>query len=261
MTESLFVHVADGIGTLVFNRPQVFNALDESMILAFRQRCEDFADDRMIRCVVLRGEGPAFLAGGDVALFHERVDELPALIRRLARELHFGVLALRRMPKPVIASVHGAVAGAGLSLMVACDLAIAADNARFSFAYSRIGASPDGGGSYFLSRLLGQRKALELALCSTPIDAQGALQLGLVNRVVAAVDLVQETVNWAAQLAQGPTAAFAETKRLIEMAGTTSLEQQLEEEAQAFSRCAATQDMREGIRAFVEKRTPRFQGH
>jgi 2-(1,2-epoxy-1,2-dihydrophenyl)acetyl-CoA isomerase len=210
--------------------------------------------------VILRGEGAAFLAGGDVALFHRRLDELPALILRLAREFHYGVLALARMPKPVIGAVHGACAGAGMSLAAACDLVIAADDARFTLAYSRIGASPDGGGSYFLTRALGMRKAMELALLSEPIDAQQAAAIGLVNRVVPAERLGDETRALAKRLAAGPGIALAETMRLLAIAPENSLEQQLEEEAQAFARCARSEDMREGVSAFVEKRKPVFRG-
>ena len=260
MSASILVDVADGIATLAFNRPAVYNALDEDMILAFRGHCESLAEDASVRCVVLRGEGAAFLAGGDVALFHRRRAELPGIILRLARELHFGVLALRRMPKPVLASVHGAVAGAGLSLTCACDLVIAADDARFTFAYSRIGASPDGGGSFFLARILGTRKALELAMLSEPLDAPTALRLGLVNRMVPLPALGTETAKLARHLADGPTLAYAETKRLIDSAPEHSLETQLEAEAQAFARCARSEDMGEGVAAFVEKRAPQFRG-
>lgn len=260
MSAKVFVDIADGIATLAFNRPAVYNALDEDMIVAFRSHCESLADDATVRCVVLRGEGAAFLAGGDVALLHSRRAELPAMILRLARELHLGVLALRRMPKPVLASVHGAVAGAGLSLMCACDLAIAADDSRFTFAYSRIGASPDGGWSYFLSRMLGTRKALELALLSESLDAAAALKLGLVNQVVPLTILGEETATLARRLAAGPTLAYAEIKRLIDAAGENSLEMHLEVEAQAFARCAGSADMSEGVAAFVEKRAPRFLG-
>ena len=260
MSEKIAVRVADGIALLAFNRPASLNALDEEMIIALRAHCEALADDASVRCVVLRGEGAAFLAGGDVAFFHARLDELPRLVRGLARELNFGVLALRRMPKPVLASVHGAVAGAGVSLMAACDLVIAADDCRLTLAYSRIGASPDGGATHFLARSLGPRKALELALLSEPIDAQTALRIGLVNRVVPAAQLAHETQTLARRLAAGPTVAYAETKRLVEAAGENSLEAQLDAEAEAFARCAATADMREGVTAFVEKRKPVFKG-
>ena len=260
MSATIEVRIADDIAEMIFNRPASLNALDAQMIRAFRRHCEVLADDASVRCLVLRGAGPAFLAGGDVAYFHRHLDELPELVRRLARELHYGVAALRRMPKPVLGSVHGAVAGAGVSLMAACDLVIAADDCRFTLAYSRIGASPDGGATYFLARSLGPRRALELALLSEPIDAATALRIGLVNRVVAAALLPQETQQLARRLASGPTAAFAETKRLLEISQGNSLESQLDAEADAFARCAGTEDMREGVSAFVEKRKPEFKG-
>lgn len=260
MSDKLRTIVDGAVATIVFDRPQVRNALDDEMILAFRASCERVAAEDAVRCVVLRGEGAAFLAGGDVAMFRSRLDELPALSLSLARELHGGILALRRMPKPAIASVHGAVAGAGVSIMAACDLAIAADDARFTAAYSAIGTSPDGGASAFLSRCLGPRRALEFLLLSEPVDAARALAMGLVNRVVPAGDLAAHTKALAARLAAGPTRAYAETKRLVDAAAEASLEAQLEAEAQAFSRCAASADMREGVSAFVEKRRPDFRG-
>jgi 2-(1,2-epoxy-1,2-dihydrophenyl)acetyl-CoA isomerase len=164
------------------------------------------------------------------------------------------------MPKPVLASVHGAVAGAGVSIMAACDLAIAADDARFTAAYSAIGTSPDGGASYFLSRCLGPRRALEFLLLSEPVDAADALRLGLVNRVVPAAELGAATQRLATRLVRGPTRAYAQTKRLIDEAAVAPLEKQLEAEALAFSRCAGSDDMREGIAAFVAKRRPSFRG-
>lgn len=260
MSEKILVRREGALATIVFNRPQVLNALDDEMILAFREACERVAAEDAIRCVVLRGDGPAFLAGGDVAMFAANVGELPRLSLALARELHFGILALRRMPKPVIASVHGAVAGAGVSIMAACDLAIAADDARFTAAYSAIGASPDGGASYFLSRCLGPRRALEFLLLSEPVDAAAALRVGLVNRVVPVADLCEATQKLAARLAAGPTRAYAETKRLIDESADAPLERQLESEAMAFGRCAGSADMREGIAAFVAKRRPSFKG-
>lgn len=260
MSDKIVVHRQEGIATLAFNRPEVLNALDDEMILAFRAACEGVAAEESIRCVVLRGEGAAFLAGGDVAMFAANVGELPRLSLALARELHFGILALRRMPKPVIASVHGAVAGAGVSIMAACDLAIAADDAKFTAAYSAIGTSPDGGASYFLSRCLGPRRALEFLLLSEPVDAAAALRIGLVNRVVSAAGLTAATQKLAERLARGPTRAYAETKRLVDEAAEAPLERQLESEAMAFGRCAASADMREGIAAFLAKRRPDFRG-
>jgi len=156
--------------------------------------------------------------------------------------------------------VHGAVAGAGVSVMAAADLALAAEGTKFSLAYSRIGASPDGGSTYFLPRLLGTRRALEMMLLADTFDAQAALRLGLVNWVVGAGELAAETAKLAGRLAQGPTAAFAETKRLVNRSYEQPLPAQLEAEMEAFARCAVTRDFAEGVTAFVEKRKPLFKG-
>ena len=149
MSSSVLYAVADSVATITFNRPQVMNALDAETIIAFRAACERVELDEAARVVVLRGAGPAFLAGGDVATFKDNLADFSHKVIGLAGEMHSGVLALRRAPKPVIASVHGAVAGAGMSIMMACDLVIAAEDTQFNMAYSRIGTSPDGGASCF----------------------------------------------------------------------------------------------------------------
>lgn len=261
MSDSVIYSVADGIATIVLNRPQVMNALDARMIVQLREAAERAEHDAQARAVVIRGEGPAFLAGGDVAMFHANLDRMPALVREGASELHRAILALRRAPKPVLASVHGAVAGAGMSVMAAADLAIAADGTKFTMAYSRLGTSPDGGATYLLPRLVGLRKALELILLSDTIDAREALGLGLVNRVVGAEQLAAETAGIAHRLARGATAAFAEIKRLVSQAYDQTLAAQLNAEVEAFVRCAGTRDFAEGVTAFVEKRKPEFKGN
>ena len=253
--------VEESVATLTFNRPQVFNAMDADMMIQFRAAAELVQKDAAVRAVVLRGEGKAFLAGGDVALFHQRIQELPDVIVRWGREMHFAILALRRMDKPVLASVQGACAGAGFSILCAADLAVAADNAYFSLAYTRIGASPDGGSSHFLPRLVGYKKAMELTLLSSTLDAATAQALGLVNWVVPADQLVQETQRIARELAKGPTVAYGEAKRLMNQSFDRSVETQMEEELAAFAHCATTQDLAEGVAAFVEKRKPQFKGH
>ena len=257
---SVLYEVADGVATVTLNRPQVMNALDAAMIRGLREAAERLERDAAVRAAVIRGAGPAFLAGGDVAYFRANLARAPEMVREGAAELHRAILALRRAPMPVLASVHGAVAGAGVSLMAAADLAIAAEDTRFTLAYSRIGASPDGGATYFLPRLVGARKALELMLLSDAFDAQAALRLGLVNWVVSAEGLAAETGNIARRLAQGATAAFAETKRLVSEGHERPLAAQLDAEAEAFARCAATRDFAEGVTAFVEKRKPQFKG-
>jgi 2-(1,2-epoxy-1,2-dihydrophenyl)acetyl-CoA isomerase len=260
MTQSVLLAVEAGVATIAFNRPDVFNAMDGEMMIRFRAAAELAQKDPAIRAIVLRGEGKSFLAGGDVGAFHRHIAELPDLIVRWGRELHFALLALRRAPKPVLASVHGAVAGAGFSVLCVADLAVSADDARFSLAYANIGTSPDGGSTHFLPRLVGYKKAMELTLLPELFDAATAQRLGLINWVVPAAELGAHTQRIAARLAQGPSRAYAEAKRLLNQSLERSLETQMEEELQAFARCAVTGDLAEGVTAFVEKRKPVFKG-
>jgi len=260
VTDSILYSVAEGVATITLNRPQVLNALDARMIVELRAACERAEHDVTARAVVLRGAGPAFLAGGDVSFFHANLPRMPALVREGGVELNHAILALRRAPKPVLASVHGAVAGAGLSLAAAADLAIAAEGTKFTVAYSKLGTSPDGGATHFLPRLLGARRALELMLLSDAFDAQTALRLGLVNWVTSLEQLGAETEAIARRLALGATLAFGEIKRLVNESPNQPLATQLEAEIEAFERCAGTRDFAEGVTAFVEKRKPLFRG-
>ncbi len=176
-----------GVATLSFNRPEVFNAMDAEMMVQFRAAAERVERDAKRAGAGSARRGQGVRAGGDVALFHQHIEELPEAIVRWGRDMHFAILALRRMAKPVLASVHGACAGAGFSILCAADLAVAADNARFSLAYANIGASPDGGSSHFLPRLVGYKKAMELTLLPDLFDADvaqgpGACQLGRARR-------------------------------------------------------------------------------
>lgn len=260
MSDTVIYSVTDGVATILLSRPQVMNALDAKMLRGLRTATERAEQDAAARVVVIRGAGPAFLAGGDVALFHANLSRMPELVKEGAAEFHRAILALRRVPKPVLASVHGAVAGAGVSLAAAADLCIAAEGTKFTMAYSRLGTSPDGGATHTLPRLLGHRKALELILLSDAFDAQAALEMGLVNRVVPDAQLGAETEALAQRLATGPTAAYGEIKRLIYAGQDRTFAEQLEAEAGAFTRCAGTRDFAEGVTAFVEKRKPIFKG-
>lgn len=258
--QKILLEVGSAVAMITFNRPEVMNALDWDMIVRLREVCEEVQRDDGVRVVVLRGAGPAFLAGGDVAMFHANLSKLPELIVKGARELHNAILALRRMKKPVVASVHGMVAGGGMSVMLAADLVIAADDTKFTMAYSKIATSPDGGSTYFLPRLAGYKRAIELVLLSDVFDTQTAKHYGLVNFVVPAETLKAESDRLAKRLASGPTYAYGEAKTLINQSFESSMETQLEAEAQAFARCARTRDLAEGVTAFVEKRKPVFAG-
>ena len=259
MSEVVKLSVAGGVATIALNRPHVMNAMDGEMMQQLRPVAEAVEKDSAVRAVVLRGEGAAFMAGGDVAVFHRHLAELPELIVTWGREMHAAFLALRRMGKPVLASVHGAVAGAGFSLMCAADLAIAASDTRFTLAYANIGASPDGGSTYFLPRLVGYKKTMELIMLPDRFDAETARQHGLVNWVVPGDKLAEETARIAQRLAAGPTHAYAQAKRLVNQS-LDPMAAQMEQELQAFSRCARGADLKEGVSAFVEKRKPVFKG-
>lgn len=260
MMSGMLYAVSEGIATLTFNRPAVMNALDSDMLRAFRVNCERAAADPQARVIVLRGAGPAFVAGGDVAMFRDHVAEMDRLVPELAAELHHGILALRRAPQPVIAAVHGAVAGAGVSIMLACDLVLAAAGTQFSMAYSRIGTSPDGGATWFLPQLTGYQKAMELMLLADTVDAETMQRLGVVNQLLVADQLAAATDKLARRLAAGPAQAHAETKALLNRAMHAGLAAQFDAEAVAFARCARTVDFLEGITAFTEKRKPQYKG-
>ncbi len=264
MTNHLLTEVRDGIATATLNRPDVLNALSPDMMAALIEFLGNIERDRAVRCVVFRGAGDHFMAGGDVKRFagmadmtgEERRKEMEASIHRL----HPAIFLLRRMPKPVIASVRGAAAGFGLSLAMACDLVIASEDSFFTLAYVNIGTSPDGSGTYFLPRLVGLKKAMEIALLGDRFDAAAARAMGVVNFVVPTDELEAETTKLARRLADGPTRAIGNTKRLLNASLGRSLESQLEAEALAFADCASTDDWAEGVTAFVEKRAPRFRG-
>jgi 2-(1,2-epoxy-1,2-dihydrophenyl)acetyl-CoA isomerase len=246
MSDTLLYSVAGGVASFTLNQPHVTNALDPATIGRLRDACVQACDDATVRCIVLRGNGPAFFAG--------------AVRRQILRPVNQTIAALRRAAKPVLASVHGAVTGVGMSLLAAADLAIAANDTQFTLAYSKIGASPDAGCSWTLPRLVGSRKALELMLLSDSFDADKALALGLLNWVTSSADLATETDKIAQRLAYGPTFAFGQTKALINRSFERPLESQLDAEVHSLALCAGTADLAEGMSAFVEKRNPVFTG-
>lgn len=256
----VLLDIADGIARIRFNRPQVLNAIDEAAVLAFQAAVNRVAHEEGVRVVVLSGAGRAFLAGGDVARFHEAGRDAARVVSAIIEPFHHAIVMLAAMPAPVIASLHGAVAGAGVSVALAADLAIAADDVQMTLAYSRIGTTPDGSATFSLPRVVGLRKAMEIALLSGAIDAQEALRLGLVNKVVPAADLAAETDALARRLCEGPTLAYGRIKHLLRASFGHSLSDQLNAERDAFIASTHTQDFAEGVAAFVNKRAPRFEG-
>ena len=248
------------IATITFNRPAYLNAIDEALAEAFRDACEIVATTADLRVVVLRGAGRGFMAGGDLSRFHAQPGNGPAVADSLLIPLHAGLLRLASIPQPVIASLHGPVAGAGMSVALACDLAIAADDAKFTLAYARVGTSADGSATWSLPRIVGLRKALEIALLADTIDATEALRLGLINQIVPAADLTRRTNVLAHRLAAGPLVAYGHIKRLMRASLDNDLPTQMAAERTAFHTCAATADFAEGVAAFREKRPATFVG-
>lgn len=265
MENLVLLDVADGVATLTLNRPDALNALSVGMLEALCQAVRRVRDDDRMAVLVIRGAGGHFMAGGDIHDFAARLAQEPggrlvsfrAIVERYVNPT---VEMLQALPQPVIAQVEGACAGFGLSLMLGCDLALCADDALFTTGYAGIGLSADGGMSYFLPRVVGRRKAMELMLLAERFGAAEALQLGLVNRVSTKAALAGEVAALAARLRGGPRRAYGEIKRLLNDSPNERIEAQLQREAEAFARCSASADFQEGIEAFLNKRPARFGG-
>ena len=258
----LLAETKDGIGWLTLNRPESLNALSMEMRDLLVEHTAKFEKDPKVRCVVIRGAGDHFQAGGDIKGFHkslttEKEAHLAGFEMRVVKA-HQAIYQIRRMNKPVIASVQGAAAGFGLSLILNCDLAIAADDSYFTLAYRHIGLSADGGATYFLPRVVGERKALEIALLGERFTAQEAKEQNILNWVVPKAQLAAETEKLARKLADGPTFALGVAKRLIRTSFDNSWDEHSHREAEGLAACAATDDHFEGLNAFLEKRKPNF---
>jgi 2-(1,2-epoxy-1,2-dihydrophenyl)acetyl-CoA isomerase len=264
MNDTVLLSTDGPIATLTLNRPQVLNAINREMVEGVGVALDRIEASPEIRVVVVKGAGNGFMAGGDIKFFTELTGRAPAERRRqferFIEVVHPTILRLRRLRQPVIASVHGACAGFGMSLMMACDLAIAAEGSVFTLAYVHLGVSPDGGSTFFLPRHVGAKRAMEIALLGDRFDAAKALALGLVNELVPAAALAERTKALADRLAQGPAEALAGTKRLLNHALDAALPVQLQAEAESFANCAATGDFTEAVAAFVAKRPPHFGG-
>ena len=252
--------VKDSIATITFNRPDASNSINLELAKDFMYTTMQCSEDPTVRAVIITGTGKVFCPGGDVKSFAAQGKNLPHYLRDVTTHLHAAVSRLARIDAPLIAAVNGVAAGAGMGLVCACDFALAAESARFTMAYTKIGLVPDGGSSYFLTRIVGLRKALELTLTNRQLSAHEALELGIVTRVVPDAELATAAEVLANQMASGATRAYGAAKRLIYSAWTETLETQMELESQAIAAMAHTADAHEAITAFVEKRTPRLNG-
>jgi len=266
MTESaaatgpaVLLTVADRIAEIRFNRPARLNAIDIETAEGFAAAVDAVLADDDVAVIIVSAEGRAFVAGGDLAHLRAAADREQAL-HELIDPMHVALKALAASPKITLGSLKGAVAGGGMSLALSLDLVIAAESTTFNFAYARVAASADCGGSWALPRLVGLRRALEIALLSEPVDAPSAHRLGLVNRVVADDRLTEETRAMAERLASGAGFALGEIKALMRTSGERAFDAQLDAEAASFARCTATQDFGEALDAFFGRRAPQFSG-
>ena len=260
---SVVVERHEGVLEIILNRPDILNAVNRETIAALAAAVAE-AVEGDARVVLLRGAGAHFCAGGDITMFAELIRLPPAerqiTLYRIVATLHPLLIRMRYMPKPVVAIVQGAAAGFGLSLVLAADLALAADDAVFTSGYIHLGTSPDGGMTATLPHIVGIKRAAELMLLGDRFDAQRALALGLGNRVVPAGALDAEAAALAARLAAGPPHAYGRTKALLQATIGDAFDAQLRRETESFAACAATDDFAEGVRAFLEKRRPVFTG-
>jgi enoyl-CoA hydratase/carnithine racemase len=262
MYEHIEIAQTGGIVTITLNRPERLNAFIGHMRRDLAEALEHAGSDRNVRVVIITGAGRAFCSGGDIAfmaeLMHRRDSEEFSRILGAGRRV---ILAIRQMTKPVIASINGPASGAGCNLAFACDLRIATTTATFSQSFAKVGLHPDWGGTYFLPRLVTPNKACEMFFLGETIDAEEAARLGIVNRVVAPEELEAATMQLAERLCAAPPIALAAAKHAVYISEAADLEEMLRYETEAQLRCFDSDDGHEGIRAFLEKREPRFTGH
>ena len=257
---TLIFEIESSVGLIRLNRPDDGNAIIPEMareLLDVAVRCDE---DRNVRAVVLTGNGKMFCVGGDLKAFAARAKGSSRYITEITHAFHAAISRFNWMDAPVVGAINGTAAGGGFSLSLTTDIAIAAESAKFTMAYTNVGLVPDGSSSYFLARIVGLRRAKEMALLNPVLSAKQAMEWGLVNRVVDDNQVLATALELAHKLAKGPTRSYGETKRLILTGATESLESQMERESRIIAAMAGSADGREGIAAFFAKRTPEFLG-
>jgi len=258
--KTLRLEVIDGIAHLTLNRPDAANALNLEMSQELYDAALRCDEDPGVRAVLIDATGKMFCGGGDLKTFAARKDDLGVLLKQMTTYIHGAVSLIARMDPPVITAVQGSAAGGGLGLVFGADLVIAAESARFTMAYTRAALSPDASTSFFLPRLVGLRRALDLTLTNRTLSAREALEWGIVSRVVADAELPAAAQALAKEMADGPTRAFGAAKRLLRESFDDSLETHLQTESRTIAERSHDAESREGIAAFIEKRPPRFRG-
>jgi enoyl-CoA hydratase/carnithine racemase len=262
MYEHIEVGEDSGVVTITLNRPEKLNAFIGHMRRDLAEALEAAGSDRAIRVIVITGAGRAFCAGGDVAFMADLIERQDSEeFSRLLGAARRVVTSIRQMNKPVIASVNGPASGAGCNLALACDLRVASTAASFSQSFVKIGFHPDWGGTYFLPRVVTPNRACEMFFLGEVIAAEEALRLGIVNRVVAPEELETTTRQLAVSLCEAPALSIAAAKQAVYMGQSAELEEMLRYETEAQLRCFESQDAREGVLAFLEKRQPKFTGY
>lgn len=254
------LQVADGVAELRLSRPDALNAIDPAMIGALDDAATACAEDATVRSLLISAEGDAFTVGGDLRHFAARLDRLDEELDEMIGPFHSALARLGQLPVPIVCAVQGAAAGGGLGLLWCADVVIAADDAKIATGFAAIALSGDGGSSWYLPRIVGLRRAQQLMLDGRVLSAAEARDWDLVSRVVPRDRLETESRNEARRLAEGPTRAYGEMRRLLRRASSSTLEEGLAAEREAMARGGSTADAREGIAAFVERRTPRFEG-
>jgi 2-(1,2-epoxy-1,2-dihydrophenyl)acetyl-CoA isomerase len=256
--QSLLVEKNDRVLNVTLNRPDSLNSFDEFMLTGLIEALEEAGRDQEIRAIVIRGAGRSFSAGGDVKTMGRATS---AQVYEHIGILNSCIKAIKTIEKPVIAAVHGFAAGAGFNLALACDVIIAAETSQFALSFSKVGLISDGGGSYFLPRLIGPHLAKEFFFTGEPVPARRMYELGVINRLVPADSLEEKANELAATLAAGPSKAYGMMKKMIDRSFTTTLDEILEQERITQTLMISTEDHAEGVSAFKEKRSPSFSGN